>query len=152
MSAIGGKADSIRVGLEGPLLAEAVEELRTINFSATFIRAGNGRGNFDSRKSRFLNHYFKHFLAPEFFNGLSHKRTLANQQPSFAQSLNCNRTHIDSELFTPASPLLATLRQIFRSGLAQNGQSEQNPQCGNPGSARAGALPPPAPLAAAYRR
>jgi hypothetical protein len=71
MSAIWGTAEVLRGTAEQPLLAEAVEKVRVINFCATIDRVSRACGNIDSMKCRILNHCFKNFDLRDFFNTLS---------------------------------------------------------------------------------
>ena len=61
-----------RLKLGSPLVAEAVEKVRTIKFCATIVRASRACCNIDSTKPQILKHCFKNFERPDFFNTLSH--------------------------------------------------------------------------------
>ena len=51
-------------------MAEGVEKVRTIKFSATIVRADRTYSNFASTESRNWNYYFKTFELRDFFNSL----------------------------------------------------------------------------------
>ncbi len=72
-------------------MAEAVEKVRTINICATIVPVSRARRNFDSMKYGQLNHCFKDFAFRDFFNSLSHNRTIEAKSRSADVSLSSNR-------------------------------------------------------------
>ncbi len=57
-------------------MAEGVEKVRTTKFCATIVRASRACCNIDSTKPQILEHYFKNFERPDFFNTLSYEQTV----------------------------------------------------------------------------
>jgi hypothetical protein len=70
----------------GLLVAESVEKVRTIKFYATIVPVTGACGNFDSMNRGILNHCFKNFDLGDFFNSLSHERTLENSVSTWMAS------------------------------------------------------------------
>ncbi len=75
MSAVGG-AVVPATWSQLPLIAEAVELVRTINICATNVPVSRAWCNSNSMKYGFLNHCFKDFALRDFFNSLSYKQTI----------------------------------------------------------------------------
>jgi hypothetical protein len=69
-SASAQRADSSLKAWFRRLLAEAVEKVGLIEFSATIVRLRRTCGNIDSMECRVLNHCFKNFDPRDFFNSL----------------------------------------------------------------------------------
>ncbi len=78
--------------LECPLLAEAVEKVRTIKFCATIVPMTRACSNFDSMNRGILNHCFKNFDLRDFFNSLGYERTSGRRS---------NTKHADPYAYAP---------------------------------------------------